>query len=86
MAYVLYLGIRAGTVKPGVSGRNITLAEYIWKIRRWFIVEMAWCHIVWEVVTDVGLLGLIYLGVGSRTVKYGVFVREIFLATLISRT
>ena len=86
VAYVLYLGIRARTIKPEVSGRNIMLAAYIWKIRRWFIVAMAWCNIVWEVVTDVGMLGLIYIGVGSRTVKYGVFVIKILLATLISRT
>ena len=86
VAYVLYLGIGAGTVKPEISGRNITLAAYIWKIRPWFIVAMDWCQIVWEEVTDVGLLGLIYPGVGSRTVKYGVFVRKIFLDTLISRT
>ena len=37
---VLYIGVRVGTVTPGVSGRNITLAMSIWRIGPWFLVAV----------------------------------------------
>ena len=58
----IYLGVRFGTVAPGVLGRDITLAVFIWIIGPWFLVAVAWSHSVWVVVIDVGMLGLIYCG------------------------
>ena len=53
---LIYCGIRAGTVAPGVSGRNITLAASIWRTDNWFLLVVAWIHGVWLVVVDVGVL------------------------------
>ena len=38
VASVLYLGVGAITVVPGVSGRNIVLAASICKTMPWFLV------------------------------------------------
>ena len=73
----LYLGVGARTVAPGVSGRDIALAALIWRTGPWFIVAVEWSHSVWVMVMDVGMLGLIYHGVGSGTVAPGVLGRDI---------
>ena len=86
VASVLYLGFRSGTVAPGVLGCNIPLDTLIWRIRPWCLVAVDWGHSVWMVLMDVGILGLIYRGVGSRTVNPGVSGRNILLTTLIWRT
>ena len=85
-AYILYLGVGAGTVAPGVSGCNIALAAYIWIIGPWFLVVVACSNSVWVVVMDVDILGLIYFDVGAITFKPGVSGRDILLATVIRRT
>ena len=46
VASVLYLGMVAGTVAPGVSVINIALAVSIWRTGPWFIVAVAWSHSV----------------------------------------
>ena len=86
IASILYTGVGARTVAPGVSGRDIVLAASIWIIGPWFLVVVYWIHSVWVVVMDVGMLGLIYCGVGARTVETGVSGRDILLAALICRT
>ena len=83
VASVLYLGIGAGTVTPGVSGRNIALVASIWRTRPWFIVVASWSHIVWVVLMYVVMLGLIYHGVGAGTVPLGVSGRNIALVVSI---
>ena len=49
-------------------------------------MAVLWSHNVWVVVMDVVMLGLIYRGVGSRTVNPGVSGRDILLAKSIWRT
>ena len=83
---VLYLGVGAGTITPGLSGHGIVLASSMWIIRPWFIVEVDWSHSMWVVVMGVGLLGLIYCGVGARTAKPRVLGRNILLAASVWRT
>ena len=83
VASVLYLGVEAGTIVPGVSRRNIALVASIWRIGPWFLVNVAWIHNVWVVVMDVGILGLIYCVVRAGTVMPGVLGRDILLAALI---
>ena len=67
-ASVVYLGIRVGTFASGVSVNDITL---IWRIGPWFLAAVAWIDSMWVVVMDVGMLGLIYFGVGARTSNPG---------------
>ena len=86
VASVLYLGGGAGTVVPGVLGSDIALAASIWKTGACFLVAVAWIHSVWVVVTDVGMLGLIYHDVGSGTVASGFLGCDIALGVLICRT
>ena len=83
---VFYLGVRAGTVTPELSGRDITLAASICRILPWFLVEVDWSHSVCVVVRDVVMLGLIYRGVIAITVNPGVSGRDILLATSSWRT
>ena len=44
-----YRGVGAGTVAPWVSGRDIVLATSYWRTGPWFLVVVAWSHIVWVV-------------------------------------
>ena len=83
VASVLYLSVGAGTVTPGVSGHNIALVVSICRTRPWFLVEVFWGHSLWVVVMDVRMLGLIYRGIGVRTVAIRVLGRNIALATSI---
>ena len=82
---VLYLGVRSGNFKPGVSGHDIALAASIWRTRPWFLVVLSWGHSVWLVVMDVGMLELIYCCVRARTVAPGVSGHDIMLAASIWR-
>ena len=50
MLRLIYCGVRAGTVAPGVSGHEIMLAVSIWKTGPWFLVVVAWSRGVWVVV------------------------------------
>ena len=75
VAYVLYLGVGAGIVTPKVLGRNLMLDSLICRTRLWFIVALACISIVWVFKIDVGMLGLVYLGVGAGTVVPGVLNR-----------
>ena len=86
VASILYLVFGVGTVVPGVLGRNIALADSIWTTILWFLGVLDWRHSVWVVVMDVGMLGLIYRGVGAITVKPGVLGRNISLTVSIWRT
>ena len=70
---------------PGILGCDLALAASIWRTRSWFLVAVAWSHIVLVVVMDVCMLGLIYCGVGARTVTPGVLGHDIALATSIWR-
>ena len=80
---VLYLGVVAGTVSARVLVHNIVLDASIWRTRPWFLVEVAWSNILWVVVMDVGMLGLIFFGFGAGTVASGVLGRDIALAASI---
>ena len=64
MVGLVYRGIGAGTVTHGVLGRDIAFAVSIWRTGPWFILAVAWSHIVWVVVMDVGMLGLMLVWVG----------------------
>ena len=86
VAFVLYLGVRSGTVAPGFLGRNLALAALIWRTRTCFITAVAWSHSLWVVMMDEGMLGLMYRGVGAGTVVPGVLGRDIALAASIWRT
>ena len=79
VASVLYLGVRAGNVAPGILGQNIVLAALIWIILPWFLVAVAWSNIVWVVVINIGMLGLIYCGIIAITFKPGVSGHDILL-------
>ena len=56
--HLSYLGVGAGTVAPGVLGRDLTLDALIYRTGHWFIVVASWSHSVLIVVVDVGMLGL----------------------------
>ena len=86
VASILYVGIGYGNVVDGVSGRDITLTVFIWRIGPWFNVSVDWSQVVGVVVMGVGMLGLIYHGSGARNVKTGVLGRNILLAMSIWRT
>ena len=60
---LIYCGIRAGTVAPGVSGSDITLSVLIWRTGPWFFVAVAWNHDMWVLLVDVVVLGLILVWV-----------------------
>ena len=47
MMGLIYHGFGAQTVEPGVLGRNISLAAFIWRTGPWFLVVVAWIHSVW---------------------------------------
>ena len=81
-ASVVYLGVRVGTFASGVSVNDITL---IWRIGPWFLAAVAWINSMWVVVMDVGMLGLIYFGVGAITSIPGVSWRNILLVASIWR-
>ena len=53
VVYVLYLGVRAVIVTPGVLEHNLVLAASIWSSWTWFIVAVEWKDRVWVVLTDV---------------------------------
>ena len=72
IASILYLGVGARTVTPGVSGQYIPLATFIWRTVPCFLVSVYWSHIMWVGVMDVDILGLIYGGVRDGTVAYGI--------------
>ena len=86
VASVLYVGVGSRIVMPGVLRRDLALASLIWRTRLWFIVVVALSHSVCLVVMDVGMLGLVYCGVGAGTVSPGVYVHDIALAALTWRT
>ena len=71
---------------PGVLGRDITLAALIWRTGTWFLVVVDWSNILWVVVMDVGMLGLILCGVVAGTVAPGISGGDIALAASIWRT
>ena len=56
---LVYCGVGAVTVAPGISVRNIALAASTWRTGPWFLVEVAWIHSVWVVAIDVFMLGVI---------------------------
>ena len=86
VVYFLCLGVGSRTVAPGSLGRDIVLATSIWRTGLWFLVVVDWIHILWVVVMNLGILGLVYHGVGARNVAHGVLGRNILLAMLIWRT
>ena len=61
---LIYRGVRAGTVAPGVLVYDIALVVPAWRTGPWFLMVAAWSHSVWVVVMDVGMLGLILVEVG----------------------
>ena len=63
MLGLVYCGVGAGTVAPGVSGCDITLDTSTWRTGPWFIVAVAWSHSVRVVAVDVGMLGLMLVWV-----------------------
>ena len=79
---VLYLGVGDKNVTPGILGRDIVLAASIFRNRPCFLVAVAWIHIVWLVVMDVGMLRYIYLGIGYGTILLGVLGHDIVFAAL----
>ena len=85
-ASVIYLGIGAGIVTHGVSGRDLALDVSMWITGPWFIFVVDWSHSVWVVVIDVGMLGLVYRGIGSGTVAPGVSCHDIAFTTSTWRT
>ena len=86
MASVLYLGVGAGIVTPGVLGRDLVLALSICRTGLWFIDALDYICSVWLVVMYVGMLGLVYCGVGAGTVAPGVLGHDIALAASTWRT
>ena len=52
---LVYCGVRAGTVAPGVLGHNIALAASTWRTGPWFLEVVAWINSVWVVSMDVGM-------------------------------
>ena len=46
MLGLMYRGVGAGTVAPGVLGRDIVLAASIWRTGPWFLVAVASSHSV----------------------------------------
>ena len=54
---LIYRGVGAGTVMPGVSGCDIALVVLNWRTVTWFLVVVDCSHSVWVVVMDVGMLG-----------------------------
>ena len=58
------LGVGSRTVAPGVSGCYIALATLTWRTRLWFLVAVAWSHILCVVARDVGVLGLVLVWSG----------------------
>ena len=58
MSGLVYYGVRAGNVAPGVLEHDIALAASIWRTGPWFLVTVAWSHIMLVVVMDVGMFGL----------------------------
>ena len=73
---------------PGVLERDLALASLTWITLIWFIVAVACtCSLsVWVVVMDLGMLGLFYHGIISRTVTPGVLGHNIKLDALNWRT
>ena len=63
VAYFLYRKFGAGTVEPGVLVHDIALTALVWITGPWFIVAVACRHIVWVMVTDIGMLGLMLVQV-----------------------
>ena len=43
---LIYCGIRARNVEPGVSGHDISLAVSIWRTWPWFLIAVDWSHSV----------------------------------------
>ena len=82
---VLYLGV-GRFFTSGVLGRNLALASSIWRNKLWFIFMVDWSSSVWVVMMDVGMLELVYLGVGAGTVAPGVLGRDIALSASTWRT
>ena len=72
VASVLYVGVGSRIVMPGVLRQDLALNALIWRNGPWFIVVVAWSCSVWLVVMDVGMVGLIYCGIGAITVAPGV--------------
>ena len=69
---VLYLDSGSRIVTPGVLGHDLTLASSIWITGIWCIVSVDLSHSVLVVVTDVGMLGLVYHVIRSGNVAPGV--------------
>ena len=86
VASVLHFGAGARIVTPGVLGCDLALASSIWRTGIWFIVAVAWSCSVWVVVTNVGILGLVYRDVGDGTVMPGVLGCDIVLSVSTWRT
>ena len=64
MLGLIYRGVRAGNIEPGVSGSNIALGALIWRTGPWFLVVVDWIHDLWVALVDVGMLGLILFWFG----------------------
>ena len=64
MLGLVYCGFGSGTVMTGVLGRDIALTTSTWRTGPWFLVAVAWSHIMWVVTMDVGMLGLTLVWVG----------------------
>ena len=63
MLGLVYRGVGAGTVSPGVYVHDIALAALTWRTGPWFLVAVAWSHSVWVVEMDVGILMLMLVWV-----------------------
>ena len=64
MLGMVYHGVGAGTVAPGVLVRDIALAASTWRTGPWFLVTVDWSHSMWVVAIDVVMLGLMLFLVG----------------------
>ena len=58
MLGLIYRGVLARTVAPGVLGQDIELAASTCRTGPWVCVAVAWSHSVRVVVMDLGMLGL----------------------------
>ena len=64
MLGLIYCGVRAITVEPGVLGSDILLVALIWRTWPWFLVAVDWSHSLWVSMMDVGMLGLMLVRFG----------------------
>ena len=79
VVFFCYRDVRAGPVAPVVSGYGILLDASVWSTLPWFLLAVAWSNIVWVVVINIGMLGLIYCGIIAITFKPGVSGHDISL-------